>query len=64
MQYMYGLDKTINFHDSNHLEWLQNESKKEGSKSKVVALVKAGHWLYLQQPTICYEEAKKFVFDR
>ena len=60
---MYGLDKNIHFHDPNTMEWLEKQCQKEGSKSKIMAVEKAGHWLYLQQPELCYEEAKKFVLD-
>jgi len=55
--YLYGPKKNIAYHDANQLNWL----KKQGGKTKVVEVANAGHWLYLQQPDICYQEVKKFI---
>ena len=61
--YMYGTEKNIQFHDDNHLVWLKKEAAKKDSKTRVVAVDKAGHWLYLQQPDTCYENVKSFIFE-
>lgn len=62
--YMYGKDKVIQYHDDNVLAWLQKDGAKEGPKTKVVPVEKAGHWLYLQQETVCYEAVKSFVLSK
>ena len=62
--YMYGLDKNIQFHNDNVLTWLEKEGAREGLKSRVVPVEKAGHWLYVQQEDVCYEAVKRFVLDK
>jgi pimeloyl-ACP methyl ester carboxylesterase len=58
--YMYGLDKNIHFHDPVSLALVETEGTK-GGKSKVVKLVGAGHWMYLQQPSVCFDEIATFL---
>ena len=60
--YMYGVEKRVNFHDKRSVEILKREAK-EGRKSNAIAVEKAGHWLYVQQPELCLEEVVKFVAD-
>jgi pimeloyl-ACP methyl ester carboxylesterase len=60
--YMYGTHKRVNFHDKRAYKLLEREAK-EGRRSKVVPVDDAGHWLYLQQPDVCFEEVKKFIED-
>jgi pimeloyl-ACP methyl ester carboxylesterase len=61
--YMYGTEKRINFHDDNTFAWLEKEAK-EGEKTRVVPVEKAGHWLYVHREDICYEAVKMFVLGK
>ena len=60
--YMYGTKKRIMFHDKRALMVLEREERK-GRMSKAISVEDAGHWLYLQQPDICFEEVVKFIRD-
>lgn len=62
--FLYGVEKNINYHDDNVIAWLEKEGAKDGSKTKVVPVENAGHWLYLQQEDVCYEAVKKFVLEK
>jgi len=57
--YMYGLDKNINFHNDNDVTWLKKHESL--SHTRVVAVEEAGHWLFEQQPEICYEVVRNFI---
>jgi pimeloyl-ACP methyl ester carboxylesterase len=59
--YMYGVDKKGQFHDNRSVALLERE-KEEKRGCKVVAVEKAGHWLYDQQPDLCLDEITDFVF--
>jgi pimeloyl-ACP methyl ester carboxylesterase len=60
--HMYGTHKRVKFHGKRAYKLLEREAK-EGRRSNVVHVDDAGHWLYLQQPNICFEEVKKFIED-
>jgi pimeloyl-ACP methyl ester carboxylesterase len=59
--YLYGVDKGLQFHDENIVEYLQAEGKKKDSMSNVIAVHNAAHWLYLQQPDVCLKAVKDFI---
>ena len=56
--YMYGATKPLGlqFHASTTLEWLQNDPL-----GRVIKIDNAGHWLFVQQPDICYHHMKEFI---
>ena len=57
--YLYGAQKNTMFHSPQHLVDIENA----GNGSKVVRVEEASHWLYKQQPEICYNEMKNFIFN-
>ena len=57
---MYGTEKRVMFHDKDAVGVLEKEAA-DGQKSNAVAVEKAGHWLYLHQPDVCFKEVSKFV---
>jgi pimeloyl-ACP methyl ester carboxylesterase len=59
--FLYGANKNYHLSDANAMELLQREEA-EGRPSRVVRVENAGHWLYAQQPEICYAATKQF-FD-
>mmetsp|Transcript_36877 Transcript_36877/g.66320 ORF Transcript_36877/g.66320 Transcript_36877/m.66320 type:complete len:346 (+) Transcript_36877:33-1070(+) len=59
--YMYGTDKSANFHLEQPLKVLQREHDEKRSKSKVVAVDGAGHYLYLQKPELCFDCVTEFM---
>lgn len=59
--YMYGTDKNANFHLEQPLKVLQREHDEGRSKSKVVAVDGAGHYLYLQKPDVCFDCVTEFM---
>lgn len=61
--YMYGMEKNINFHNHNMVSWLGKEGARTGSKTRVIPVAKAGHWLFLQQEDICYEAVRSFLLE-
>jgi pimeloyl-ACP methyl ester carboxylesterase len=60
--FLYGACKNIQFHDKNVEAYLQEQAKK-GSRSNAIAVSDAAHWLYLQQPDICFDAVKNFILD-
>ena len=58
--YLYGTEKRVMFHDNGARMVLQREGE-EGRKSNAVAVKDAGHYLYVQQPEICFEAVKAFM---
>lgn len=58
--YLYGTEKNIHFHDPKSVALLQREEE-QGHRSKVVGVQNAGHWLYVQQEDICFQEISKFL---
>ena len=58
--YMYGADKNIHFHDPASVALLQQEEA-QGHRSKVVKVDNAGHWVYIQQEDVCFQEISKFL---
>jgi pimeloyl-ACP methyl ester carboxylesterase len=60
--YLYGASKKIQFHDKNVVAYLQEQAK-TGSRSNAIAVSDAAHWLYLQQPDICFDNVKNFILD-
>jgi pimeloyl-ACP methyl ester carboxylesterase len=61
--YMYGLDKNAMFHDLASVQLLEQEMH-AGKKSKIVPVKNAGHWLYVQQPDLCYQQVVEFCFGK
>ena len=63
--YMYGATKTpfgLQFHSVATVEWLhQQEDALLGGR--VLKVDNAGHWLFVQQPEICYRHMKEFILD-
>lgn len=59
--FLYGANKNYHLNDANAMELLQREEA-EGRPSRVVRVDNAGHWLYAQQPEICYAATEQF-FD-
>lgn len=59
--YLYGKEKGIQFHDDNIVKYLQEEGKKEGGKSNAIGVPNAAHWLYLQQPDVCFKAVNEFI---
>lgn len=59
--YLYGTVKRINFHSDRTVKYLEREAKENRSKSNVIAVEDAGHWLYIQQQDICLKEVVKFI---
>jgi pimeloyl-ACP methyl ester carboxylesterase len=60
--YLYGACKKIQFHDKKVEAYLQEQAKR-GSRNNAIAVKDAAHWLYLQQPDICFDAVKKFILD-
>lgn len=58
--FLYGAGKRFDLHPVEVLALLQQEEK-EGNRSKVVRVENAGHWLYLTEPDICFQEVQKFL---
>jgi len=59
--YLYGKEKSLQFHDENIVKYLAEQGKKKDSKCNVVGVANAAHWLYLQQPDVCLQAVKEFV---
>jgi pimeloyl-ACP methyl ester carboxylesterase len=57
--YLYGSSKPYDLSDPNAVELLKREQA-EGGASRVVQVDAAGHWLYAQQPDLCYESMTQF----
>lgn len=63
--YMYGADKNFMFHDPAGVKLLENHGASSGeynNGSQVVRVEHAGHWLFLQQPKLCYDKISSFLF--
>lgn len=60
--FLYGASKKLQFHDSNVETYLQEQAKK-GNRSNAIAVSDAAHWLYLQQPDVCFDAVEKFILD-
>lgn len=61
--YMYGTEKRIMFHDYASKKLLELEHEKGTSKSNVIAVENAGHWLYsdLQKFQYCFDCVVAFM---
>jgi pimeloyl-ACP methyl ester carboxylesterase len=56
--YLYGADKSVQFHDDNLVNHLQEQKGCE-----VVAVNDTGHYLFLQKPDLCLSAIKRFILD-
>mmetsp|Transcript_11539 Transcript_11539/g.21018 ORF Transcript_11539/g.21018 Transcript_11539/m.21018 type:complete len:343 (-) Transcript_11539:1165-2193(-) len=56
--YLYGADKSVQFHDDNLVNHLQEQKGCE-----VVAVNDTGHHLFLQKPDLCLSAIKRFILD-
>jgi pimeloyl-ACP methyl ester carboxylesterase len=54
--YLFGVEKNVMFHGRKDVAYCES-----ARGNKVVAVEKAGHWLYLQQPDLCDEEVRRFL---
>lgn len=54
--FIFGQDKRIHFHTSRDIAWMG-----QYSHMKVVAVERAGHWLYLQEPDIAFNDIDIFL---
>ena len=61
--YLYGTKKKCNFHDYTSIALLEREEKLQLSKSKVIPVENAGHYLYIQQQDLCLTAIIKFMDD-
>jgi len=59
--YLYGTDKSANFHKEQSLKILQRECDEKRSKSKAIPIDGAGHYLFLQKPDICFDHVAEFM---
>jgi len=59
--YMYGTEKAANFHTEQSLTVLRREQDRQRSKTRVVAVDGAGHYLYLQKPDVCFDCVTQFM---
>lgn len=57
--YLYGASKPYEMDEPNAIAML-NREEAEGRPSRVVRVENAGHFLYMQQPDICYSAMEKF----
>eukprot|EP00977_Amphora_coffeiformis_P020891 scaffold8605_cov178-Amphora_coffeaeformis.AAC.10 len=55
--YLYGDAKPFHLHTSMGVAALEHASP----RSRVVRVEKAGHWLYLQRPNVCWAHVKHFL---
>ncbi|KAL3902681.1 MAG: hypothetical protein SGILL_010739 [Bacillariaceae sp.] len=58
--YLYGASKRYDLGDANAVELLKQQEQTEGRHSRVLEVKNAGHWLYYQQPDICFNAMQKF----
>jgi pimeloyl-ACP methyl ester carboxylesterase len=58
--YLYGASKPYDLSDANGVELLKQQQQAVGRHSRVVEVENAGHWLYIQQPDICYNAMQEF----
>jgi pimeloyl-ACP methyl ester carboxylesterase len=61
--YLYGKDKGLQFHDEAVVKYVEEQGKEKDNKSRVVAVSNAAHWLYLQQPGVCFTAVKDFILN-
>lgn len=59
--YLYGTEKRFMFHDESVVQYLKREIREKRSKSNAIAVVGAGHWLYVQNPESCLKEISAFM---
>jgi pimeloyl-ACP methyl ester carboxylesterase len=55
--FIYGVDKTLQFHTKKDLVWMGQYSK----LMKSVAVNGAGHWLHVQKPDVTFAEIDAFL---
>jgi pimeloyl-ACP methyl ester carboxylesterase len=55
--FLYGVNKTIQFHTKQDLVWMGQYAP----TMKAVAVPGAGHWLHLQQPDVAFAEIDAFL---
>jgi pimeloyl-ACP methyl ester carboxylesterase len=55
--FLYGVDKTLQFHTKKDLVWMGQYSH----LMKSVAVDGAGHWLYVQKPDVTFDEIDAFL---
>lgn len=58
--YLYGDSKPFPLHAPRGLDTLLEEDCRH-ARSRVVRVEKAGHWLYLQRPDVCWAHVKHFL---
>ena len=58
--YLYGASKRYDLGDANAVELLKQQEQATGRHSRVVEVKDAGHWLYYQQPDICFDAMQEF----
>ena len=77
--YLYGVDKTAQFHDQNVVDWLEAKGQRRrlrdddnnGSdddvttnKSNCIAVANAAHWLHAQQEDVCFDAIQTFLCEK
>lgn len=57
--FMYGAAKPFALHDHYALAIIEQN----GYPCRVVSVEQAGHWLFLQQPELCFQHVKDFILE-